>query len=154
LAPGCIVVDDSAPHCFSPSQAVARIERHGDILVTEGGFVESPTTLQRTQYWPASTAGLPMIEPIRRWRRHHPTRVTGCMLAGLLEGLDSAGDPSSPSWSSRSSTIESARAHFDALVAEGFTGAAAHTEEGDLDPAVVASFRERFGADEIEREAS
>lgn len=137
LAPGTLVVDDSAPHCFSTAAARSRMDRDGDILVTEGGFVESPEALRRIQFWPASTVGQARLEPARRWRQHHPTRVTGCMLAGLLEAREPAtGSPASL-----------ARAHLRQLEALGFTGAAPHTEHVNVDSALVADFRRRFGHD-------
>ncbi|HLH28979.1 MAG TPA: phosphopantetheine-binding protein, partial [Acidimicrobiales bacterium] len=39
VAPGTIVVDDSAPHAFRSDEALRRLEEKGDILVTEGGVL-------------------------------------------------------------------------------------------------------------------
>jgi amino acid adenylation domain-containing protein len=37
LGPGALIVDDSAPHCFTPERAIRRFEADGDILFTAGG---------------------------------------------------------------------------------------------------------------------
>src|SRR5262249_2157335 len=42
LAPGTLLVDDSAPHCFSPQAAIKRFEQSGDIVFTEAGVVLAP----------------------------------------------------------------------------------------------------------------
>ena len=84
LAPGTIVVDDSAPHVFRSDEALRRFRERGDILVTEGGVLAAPS---RCRSGATSRTGSSLAEgrPGRRsWRR--PTRgyITGCVLSGLL----------------------------------------------------------------------
>jgi hypothetical protein len=37
LRPGCMIVDDSVPHCFDVAAGAERATKHGDILFTYGG---------------------------------------------------------------------------------------------------------------------
>jgi amino acid adenylation domain-containing protein len=45
LDEGCIVVDDSAPHCFVSADALTRMEERGDVLFTQAGAVRSPSAV-------------------------------------------------------------------------------------------------------------
>eukprot|EP01084_Bolivina_argentea_P095392 171511_1 len=42
LRRGCIIVDDSAPHCFDEVKAWKRFKNQKDIFFVEGGFVQIP----------------------------------------------------------------------------------------------------------------
>ena len=86
VAPGTIVVDDSAPHAFRSDDALLAARRSsGDILVTEGGLLlaaraaADPGAMSRTSSspgsGPASSTSL---------RRADPRLITGCVLSGLL----------------------------------------------------------------------
>jgi amino acid adenylation domain-containing protein len=80
LAAGCIVVDDSVPHCFDPARAHAR----PDVLCVEGGELHSGTPMSELRYVPRwATAGRTW-EVIDSWYERDPYRFGGCVLAAAL----------------------------------------------------------------------
>lgn len=42
LRPGCIVVDDSVPHCFDVGRAIARADETMDLILANGGLLQLP----------------------------------------------------------------------------------------------------------------
>ena len=58
LAPGTIVVDDSAPHAFASDAAMRRLRERADILVTEGGVLLAPEPLPLRAYVPDELAAV------------------------------------------------------------------------------------------------
>lgn len=90
LRPGTIVVDDSAPHCFSVADAWRRMRTEGDLLVTEAGTLKVPEVLRRLPgpMWRESeegrfAAGAALLNP-------GPDLLMGCVYASVLtlrEGL-------------------------------------------------------------------
>jgi predicted amino acid dehydrogenase len=85
LEPNTLIVDDSAPHCFSSEEAIERFEKQNDILFTEGGVLKAPHPIKTTFYLP---------EPIkntvseRLWESYsnpgNPHNITGCVLSSIL----------------------------------------------------------------------
>lgn len=117
LAPGTIVVDDSAPHIFDVPQAVARHEA-GDIYATEGGTLHWPAPLSELRWRPTDPALASLIGTLRSYRRG--SSVMGCLVAGVLRTTDTGpapviGQPAS----------DHLRYTYDALTDQGFTGTAA-----------------------------
>src|SRR5439155_10855092 len=83
LSPGTLIVDDSAPHCFRPSEAFRRLEHAGDILFTEGGVLTASEAIPQLRYLPTGLA--PMREA---WMEHFPVAddrrvIAACMLSSL-----------------------------------------------------------------------
>ncbi len=78
VKPGTLLIDDSAPHCFCPEEAIKRFEKRGDILFTEGGFLRSPEPINKMIYQPPGFGvKVPMME-------QDPFNITGCILSSLL----------------------------------------------------------------------
>lgn len=48
LRPGTIVVDDSFPHCFDTTKALARMREHRDVLIVGGGLLSVGAVERRT----------------------------------------------------------------------------------------------------------
>src|SRR4029077_19621538 len=84
LEPGTIVVDDSGPHCFPIGSAVKRLETQRDILVTEGGVLQSPIPVIRTRHVPRGWEPFLSQTLTERLARSDPRQITGCVLSSLL----------------------------------------------------------------------
>ena len=133
LPSGCLVVDDSAPHCFSIEQALRRIEQRGDILVTEGGELSTPWNLSELCYLPyASEAigGLMQSEELFALR-DKPNDIMGCLLsAALSHGL---AVPTTLGHVDMSVSLQ----HFEALRKCGVSGALPHLGHVKLRDAII-----------------
>jgi acyl transferase domain-containing protein/acyl carrier protein len=141
LAPGTLIVDDSAPHCLNGPAALARFMENQDILCTEGGFVRSREPMPRITHIPPSIApGLPTELPQLFLSFLTPHDITACILSALLSAKKSELPPTigpiAPA---------DARQHWDALPELGFTAAALNYEGTPLSAEGIAAFRERFG---------
>jgi myxalamid-type polyketide synthase MxaB len=141
LAPGTLIVDDSAPHCLNGPAALARFTEKQDILCTEGGFVRSSEPMPRITHIPPSIApGLPTELPQLFLSFLTPYDITACILSALLSAqksdLPPIVGPMAPA---------DARCHWDALAELGFTAAALNYEGTPLSADGIAAFRERFG---------
>ena len=84
LKPGTLIVDDSGPHCFQVSKALERSVRHEDILFTEGGILQSPTTIPCLRFLPPQAMSHITPGLMKLFSRFHYRRITGCVLASLL----------------------------------------------------------------------
>ncbi|MFN8606511.1 MAG: AMP-binding protein [Vulcanimicrobiota bacterium] len=78
LACGTILVDDSWPPCYPTEEQ----RRRRDLLLLEGGWLQSPEPLRQLSYLPAGVE----LEAQQRQRLSffRPHQLTGCMLASLL----------------------------------------------------------------------
>ena len=76
LRPGTLVVDDSFPHCFDTTRALARMRDHGDVLVVGGGLLDCGPA-ERTV-----AAGLPLTA-----RPGLPGMLASCQLESLLHAV-------------------------------------------------------------------
>jgi hypothetical protein len=152
LRPGCLLVDDSAPHCFRPDQAWQRMMEEGDLLMTEGGAVRVPDAwpeaMREVRYAPRFP-GQPAIEELMRSEemialREDPRQVMGCLCAGLIA--------SALSLPATLGQVEPpvATEHYHALRRAGFHAAAPHLENRVLATVFVQRFRERFGRRRVE----
>ncbi|WP_433794670.1 condensation domain-containing protein [Actinoplanes sp. CA-252034] len=116
LRPGTILVDDSFPHCFDVSRALARMRADGDVLIAGGGLLDCGETVHE------SAAGLPAFE------HHLPGSMASCRLESLLHaavpGLPLVGGPVTP---------EQAAAYWDALDTAGIGAAPLHLLNERLD---------------------
>jgi aryl carrier-like protein len=85
VRPGTLIVDDSAPHCFSPARAIHRFEQHRDLLFTEGGALRSPEPIRELRYVPSSADQTMTVQQLdATFRRHQPDDIMGCTLSSLL----------------------------------------------------------------------
>lgn len=79
LTPGTIVVDDSFPACLDVEQAIERMRRRQDILVTGGGLLHCGA-IQRTLYLPTQNTTLGQLIA----GQLHPDAIASCQLEALL----------------------------------------------------------------------
>ena len=141
LAPGTLVVDDSWPHCLNGPSALARFHQHGDILLTEGGFVRNGAAMPRIAHLPASLASvLPADLPNLLFASLNPNYITACILSALISAHR-------PELAPTIGLVDLAttRRHWAALSELGFSAAELNYEGTALPPAGVAAFRARFG---------
>jgi amino acid adenylation domain-containing protein/thioester reductase-like protein len=141
LKPGTLIVDDSAPHCFRPDKALARLRDAGDLLFTEGGTLSASKPIHQTVFLP------PALELIVRSVPRDllpiisdPTQITGCIVSSLL----STRYPKLPPTLGLVDGPTS-HAHFEMLTELGFDAAPPHCEGSIIEPAAIAAFRARFG---------
>jgi amino acid adenylation domain-containing protein len=84
LAPGTLVIDDSAPYCFSERAAHQRCEQAGDVILIEAGHLNVPDGLRQISYVPALLQQ--RLEPadLLRLTYFDAERSTGCIVSSLL----------------------------------------------------------------------
>ena len=79
LRPGAIVVDDSFPHCFDTTKALARMRERRDVLIVGGGLLSVGSVERRT------ASGLPPVAAAgyaaQSWL---PGTIASCRLESLL----------------------------------------------------------------------
>jgi acyl carrier protein len=145
LAPGTLIVDDSAPHCLNGPEALARFSEKQDILCTEGGFVRGRVPMPRIAHVPPSIAtGLSAELPQLLLSFLTPYDVTACILSALLSATIPELAPTiGPA--ARAAT----RQHWTALAELGFSAAALNYEGTPLRSDLTAQFRRRFGKSRI-----
>jgi hypothetical protein len=139
LAPGTLIVDDSWPHCMNGVAALTRFMDDKDILYTEGGFVRSPTRMQRISHVPPN-AGVPDEFTQILFSSLTPHDITACVLSALISACR-------PDLAPTIGLIPSeiARQHWAALPELGFGAAELNYEGNLLDSECISAFRERFG---------
>ncbi|MFF9909200.1 amino acid adenylation domain-containing protein [Streptomyces sp. NPDC013457] len=83
LRPGAIVVDDSFPHCFDTTTALARMRERRDVLIVGGGLLSVGSVERRTAPGlpPAAAEGY----AARTWL---PDTIASCRLESLLHAAD------------------------------------------------------------------
>ncbi|EAZ91769.1 non-ribosomal peptide synthetase [Crocosphaera chwakensis] len=84
LNPGTLIVDDSAPHCFSAEKAIKRLETHQDILFTEGGILRPSQAIERLIYLPNNIQKVMTEEQRYAYLNRQPFNITGCVFSSLL----------------------------------------------------------------------
>jgi len=117
LAPGTIVVDDSAPHCFDTERMWARIDRSGDVLAHEGGLVRSQTPIAHSLFLPGGirTRAMEIVSGLLLQQALAPDQIMGCVLSSAL----SASTLALPR-SIGPVDAAAAEAHFHALAPHGY----------------------------------
>jgi amino acid adenylation domain-containing protein len=140
VAPGTLIVDDSAPHCFRTDKAIRRLRERGDILFTEGGTLWAPQPFRQVVYLPPELELFAHMMPRDMLPINDPRQITGCVFSSLLSTLHEHLQP----------TIglvdgPTCVKHFDMLTQLRFDAAQLHCEGYVLEDSVVANFRKRFG---------
>jgi amino acid adenylation domain-containing protein len=138
LRSGTMLVDDSAPHCFSADAAFERLASRGDILFSEGGVLQSPASMRVTRF--AITRSLPdedrkAVVDLARLVHADSENITGCVLSALL----SATDPSVPVTTGLADQ-ESCLLHYRKLDELGFQAAALHCARRPLPATAIEEF--------------
>lgn len=139
LAPGTLILDDSAPHCFSGDTAVERFVRRQDILFTEGGVLEAPGLLNRLTHFsrPPSAA---FLAKYHRQLASGPD-ITGCLFSSLL----SVRHPDLPPLTGEPEPGD-CLAHLRVLRELGFRGARLHLDDFSFQEEEIRRFREAFAS--------
>jgi hypothetical protein len=144
LAPGTIVVDDSAPHAFRQDEAMRRFRDQGDILVTEGGVLLAPEPLPLCVYVPDELEPWLAAGLVSLVARSNPQYITGCVLSGLLSARFAHLAPTI-GFIDRQTALE----HYVTLESLGFRAANLHVDDEPLDAAIISRFRSRYGTPEL-----
>jgi hypothetical protein len=141
IRPGTLIVDDSFPHCFDSERLLQRFATHQDVLVTEGGVLQSPHALRSVRSLPHRiSAALP--PPYRRaYMRHNPYTITGCIFSSLLSA-HALNLPPTLGYVD----VETSLQHYTALCDLGFAGAPLHCAGVSLEAPLIRAFRQRFGS--------
>jgi amino acid adenylation domain-containing protein len=143
LRPGTLIVDDSAPHCFSAEAAIERLSTAGDLLFTEGGMVRLPRPMTELRHIPVAARARLDAAQLAIFSRVNPQELTGCVYSSLL----SARTPSLPP-TTGPVDLETCEAHYLELVRLGISAAELHCEgfvgRHDLPRAAVDRFRRQF----------
>ena len=137
LAPGTLIVDDSAPHCFDKPQMIQRLDERGDVLFTEGGVLELPQPVHELRHVPPLLQHLALVD-----RQSDPRLLTGCTLSALLPSIEGCEHVTN---SIGSVAREESVQHLEALWKLRLRGAPLHCEEFVIPSEIVAAFRDRFG---------
>jgi predicted amino acid dehydrogenase len=139
LRPGTIIVDDSAPHCFPVTTAIARFEASADVLFSEGGMLDVPERIRETAYYPAEMGDSESLAKLISYLCHDATSITGCVFSGLLTARygfrPTIGSPST----------QDVLDHVAALRKLGFTGGRLRCNGYFPTPDRVMRFRAAFG---------
>ncbi|MGH7827843.1 MAG: phosphopantetheine-binding protein, partial [Candidatus Binatia bacterium] len=84
VRPGTILVDDSAPHCFSVERTLDRFQKQEDILFTAGGVLQLPQPIRRLRYLPRFVAKKANSQYLKAVHTPSPLQIGSCVLSGLL----------------------------------------------------------------------
>jgi amino acid adenylation domain-containing protein len=140
LKPGTMIVDDSAPQCYSISGAIRRLETEHDVLFTDGGVLRSPQPINVLRYLPrVKEAALPLAAR-ERLLRHNPLQITGCVFSSILTASFQDIKPTLGFVGS-----EEAFDNYQKLCQLGFSAADLHAMDYVVSDNLISSFRNKFG---------
>jgi len=91
LKKGCMIVDDSGPHCFSIEEAVERLSNSGDILFTEGGVLRSNSPFGVSAFLTDKMKKYLTQRGLTPFEDFQMDRITGCVLSGLIDHYEKRG---------------------------------------------------------------
>jgi hypothetical protein len=140
VAPGTIVVDDSAPHAFRSDAALRRSHERGDILVTEGGVLSAPGTLPLLVHVPGGLEPWLRNGLVSLMARTPPRYITGCVLSGVLSARYAHLTPTVGLIDGRTALL-----HYEMLDELGYEAAGLHLDDSPLDGRIIDDFRSRYG---------
>ncbi len=141
LNPGTLIVDDSLPHCFDTAQAIERLDRDGDILFTEGGFIQLREPVQRTRYMPGDLPDGVDLSTLAFYNVSDPCHYHSCILSSLLPCVF----PDLALTVGAAPDHQTCDAYFKKLAELGASGPSLQCGAYELPAAQVAAFRSRFG---------
>lgn len=138
LRSGTMLVDDSAPHCFSADAAFDRLASRRDILFSEGGVLQSPAAMQVTRF--AITGALAdqereAVVNLARLIHSDTENITGCVLSALLSAAHADVPPTTGM-----ADEESCLRHYLKLDELGFEAAAMHCSRRVLPATAIEEF--------------
>ncbi|MGW3950437.1 hypothetical protein ACWEKM_05635 [Streptomyces sp. NPDC004752] len=137
LRPGCIVVDDSVPHCFDVERALVRAAEKRDVVLANGGIVRFREPFRTTQYAP------PLFHDELGWAAgvSHESDLTSCALSPLLMSHD----PALPATLGKGASISAVSANSRAFDRFSLTAPPVRCAGRSPSAAYLAQFAERFG---------
>ncbi len=141
LQAGTLIVDDSGPHCFSPQAAINRITSRQDILFTEGGNIQCPSSITCIRYIPSDVERSMTPQLAKLFTRFHSRRITGCVLSSLLLATRPNQTPILGLVDA-----EEGMKNFRLLQDLGFEGADVHCEGYEAPQSQIRTFSSRFSA--------
>jgi acyl carrier protein len=139
LRPGTLVVDDSAPHCFSPADAIARMSAQRDIVACEAGSICAPSSIECSVF-ADEPLGAPALHELDQFFGVDEREIMACTLAALLPqtvpGLaPTLGEPS----------VESSVAHVEAFARLGIAHATPRLGATPLPEGLLGELAQRYG---------
>jgi predicted amino acid dehydrogenase len=140
VKPGTVIVDDSAPHCFSAVDAIKRFEAERDILFTEGGVVQLPRPWRHLRYLPQRIERMLRAEFVEAMLARDPFNMGSCVLSSLLSA---GGEGLVPTIGLADDA--SCLAHYNGLRRVDCGAAALQCEGYVLPRPQIEAFRSRFG---------
>jgi predicted amino acid dehydrogenase len=143
VQPGTLLVDDSAPHCFEPAQAIQRFEEQHDLLFTEGGVLHTPYPIDEVRFLPRAVERSMTTAQLAAVSYHNPFMITGCVLSSLLVACFPEVKPSI-GYVDRDTCLQ----HRQLLARLQFSSPPLHCGNYTLGTARIRLFRRRFGQKE------
>ncbi|WP_329213993.1 hypothetical protein OG257_34695 [Streptomyces sp. NBC_00683] len=137
LRPGCIVVDDSVPHCFDVGRAIARADETMDLILANGGLLQLPERFPVLSFAPR------LLHDSLGWPAglDDGDTMTSCFLSPLLMKVD----PSLPPTLGQGVPTPAVLANLDALERLGITAPPIRCSGKSPSDAYLAQFADRFG---------
>jgi acyl carrier protein/predicted amino acid dehydrogenase len=139
LLPGTLIVDDSAPHCFSADKAIQRFQKRQDILFTEGGVLGSPSPMHTLTYVPPLMDQMMPPNYLESLINRNPHHITGCVFSSLLSAQFEGIEPTLGEID-----LHQLLKHFEILKQLKFQAADLHCEDYVLSEEGIQSFRQQF----------
>ncbi|MCP4380581.1 MAG: amino acid adenylation domain-containing protein [Hyphomicrobiales bacterium] len=137
LAPGSLIVDDSAPLCLPADRAIGRLRDRGDILAIGGGVLRAPVPLRHRPQLPRQP-GDPDFSALTD--SGPSQRIGACVLSGLLSARFETMAPDLGT-----ACAKAAKRHLDLLQGLGLGAGNLRLGNHPIDQETVARFRQRFG---------
>lgn len=139
VKPGTLIVDDSAPHCFTAELAIQRFQEQEDILFTEGGNLRSPHPFTRLRYLPRHVEKSLSSSEVENFLNGNPFNITGCVFSGLLSSRFEHLKPTVGEFDWKMSIQ-----HYKLLNDLGFQSADLHCGDYVLPETSILNFKHRF----------
>ena len=139
LQRGAIVIDDSAPHAFRVDKALKRIRERGDILVSEGGILQAPESMQQTVFVPEPLASIGGSKLVALFARKSARHIMGCIFSSALTAAARLAATVG------TVSIAESRRHLAELQWLRFTAPAAMLDDEPLGESYVRDFAAQFG---------
>ncbi len=138
LPAGCLVVDDSAPHCFSVTAAFERMRVQRDVLFTGAGVLRCPERvgIKVSPSWP-DRSGHSIVAAFGPAAEEIPA----CMLSSLMTTVA----PSEAVATVGEAQLEALLGHYRWLTAHHVGHASFHLQSQAIATADLVEFARRFG---------
>jgi hypothetical protein len=141
VRPGTILVDDSAPHCFSVGRTMDRFQKQADILFTAGGVLQLPQPIRRLRYLPRFVEKKATSQYLKIALNPNLLQIGSCVVSGLLAARCQELAPT-VGLADQSSCIQ----HYERLAELGFQAAELHCRDFILSEESVRHFRQRYSS--------